>query len=496
MASVEDTPQSWTYAIASSLGASESGLRLVLGQLAGYPLLLLYRRHLANKETNIQHLYFFLSGLLLAYWVIGDGVSHSLYTIFATWFTLACLGGTIVAVSISFLLNMSYLLAGYWYMAKDEYDISWTMPQCVLCLRLIGLSWDLYDGERMKKKPESLSKDQLKTALSTSPNILEMLSHSFFIGGYFVGPQFSLAKYRQFVSQEYQSSLPSSPVSFGLKRLGVSICYLTAHVVGSMFLPELWPVSESYTATPFLLKLLLLPVWCKLILAKYLSMWLMAEGVCVVSGLSYVGLKETEDGSKTADWTGCANVKLRRLESAQKFGHYIEAFNINTNNWVMNYVYKRLKFMNNRYISQMSALVFLAVWHGWHSGYYLTFFNEFIVVNFEKEWAAIWAKSAKVSRWKEHPAYNTMTVVLGWIYCHFFLPHCFLPFPLLFFSHYRQVYTSLFFLEYIFFIGWHLWGKLVKMWLLSENVKEKKEDRKKETVQNNSKDSISEKKED
>ena len=62
---------------------------------------------------------------------------------------------------------------------------------------------------------------------------------------------------------------------------------------------------------------------------------------------------------------------------------------------VMNYVYKRLKFMNNRYVSQLSALVFLAVWHGWHSGYYLTFFNEFIVINFEKEFSAIWAKSSK-----------------------------------------------------------------------------------------------------
>ena len=61
----------------------------------------------------------------------------------------------------------------------------------------------------------------------------------------------------------------------------------------------------------------------------------------------------------------------------------------------MNYVYKRLRFLNNRYISQLSALVFLAVWHGWHSGYYLTFFNEFIVINFEKDFSAIWAKSSK-----------------------------------------------------------------------------------------------------
>ena len=173
------------------------------------------------------------------------------------------------------------------------------------------------------------------------------------------------------------------------------IYYLTLPCLGSMFLPEDWPANDGFFSTPFIAKLLLMPIWVKLILAKYLSMWLMAEGICAVSGLSYVGLKETDSGPK-ADWTGCANVKLRRLESAQKFGHYIEAFNINTNSWVMNYVYKRLKFMNNRYVSQLSALVFLAVWHGWHSGYYLTFFNEFIVINFEKEWASVWAKSGKI----------------------------------------------------------------------------------------------------
>ena len=71
----------------------------------------------------------------------------------------------------------------------QEYDVSWTMPQCVLCLRLIGqlfmqsstqlssvtkssfnvrlsksclgLSWDVYDGERQRMKPTSLSPDQV-----------------------------------------------------------------------------------------------------------------------------------------------------------------------------------------------------------------------------------------------------------------------------------------------------------------------------------------------
>jgi len=459
---------SLTAFLASSLGAPEAALRLVLGQLAGYPLLLLYRRHLSNKETNFQHLYFFLSGLLLAHWVIGQAVTHSLYTIIFTYLLLFIAGGTATSVVISLVFNMGYLLAGYWYMSGDEYDVSWTMPQCVLCLRLIGLTWDVYDGERARLQPGSLSPEQEKCALPAAPNILEMLSHSFFIGGYFVGPQFSLAKYRQMVSPSYQASLPnpSQGITFGLTRLGLAVFYMTFHMVGSGFLPEMWPTTEDFIQRPLLTKVLLVPFWCKFILAKYLSMWLMAEGICAISGLSYTG-KEGGEG----DWKGCANVKLRRLETATRFGHYIEAFNINTNQWVMNYVYKRLRFLNNRNISQGSALVFLAVWHGWHSGYYVTFFNEFVVMNFERDWTKVWSRSPRVARWAEHPAYETVTGILGWVYVHFFLPHCFLAFPLLTFERYGPAYQSLYFLEYLFFIGWLLWGKLIKLWLLSPKKK-------------------------
>ena len=42
-------------------------------------------------------------------------------------------------------------------MGYVDYDISWTMPQCVLCLRLIGVAIDVYDGGRPKDK---LSKNE------------------------------------------------------------------------------------------------------------------------------------------------------------------------------------------------------------------------------------------------------------------------------------------------------------------------------------------------
>ena len=67
------------------------------------------------------------------------------------------------------------------------------MPHCVLCLRLIGVAMDCYDGSR----PEGeLSKDQVETKLPTVPSLLEMTSHVFYLGSYFVGPQFGMTKFR------------------------------------------------------------------------------------------------------------------------------------------------------------------------------------------------------------------------------------------------------------------------------------------------------------
>lgn len=450
----------WTATIAEELGGSEAGLKLLLGQLAGYPLLLIHRRFLRDKPELVQHLYLMVSGLVAGHWVIGTDIAHSLYCVLATYLLLLVAGGTLLSVALSFAFNMGYLLAGYWYTASESYDIVWTMPHCVLTLRLIGLTFDCYDGQRAKEKDAQLSKDQLKTALPEIPSIVEMLSHSFFIGGYFVGPQFSMKRFKEFVTPEYHANLPS-PVLFGFKRLGIGCFYMFVHLVGSSYLPEMWPNSESFMTTPFLTKLFLLPFWAKFILCKYLSVWLMAEGVCVISGLAYND--KFEDGSP--DWTGCANVKLRRFESASKFGHIIESFNINTNAWAAAYVYKRLKFLNNRNISQGVTLIFLATWHGWHSGYFVTFFNEFIVMKLEKDLTGWWARSEKAKHWMEHPAYNSVVSIIGWLYVNTFMCHCFIPFALLSYSRYLAAYQSVFFLEYLVFLTWPLWGQAVKAFL-------------------------------
>jgi lysophospholipid acyltransferase 5 len=445
----------WLASLAANVGASEAGLALIFGQMLGYPVMLFFRRYVSNQSTTLQHTYFFLTGLLAAYWVIGGDLVHSLYAIIATYVILVCAGGTLTSVLVSFIFNFGYLLVGYYFTESEGYDICWTMPHCVLSLRLIGISFDCYDGERAKQKGESvLSKDQQQSALLELPTLLEMLSHSFFIGGYFVGPQFPMKKYRSFVRPDYVDSLPSSPLPYALNRFSLGLCYMLIHIVGAIFLPSDWPATDEFYNHSFLIRLLLLPLWCRVILAKYLFAWLSAEGVCILSGLAFNGVHE----NGFVDWKGCANVKVKRLETSVKFGNIIESFNINTNHWVATYIYKRLKFLGNRTLSQVVTLFFLAVWHGSHTGYYLTFANEFITIKVEREFLGIWNKSEKVEKWMKDPMYSKLSEFCGWLCVSLLLPHCFISFSLLTYSKFLKGYANTYFLLYVLFLFWTFFG--------------------------------------
>lgn len=114
----------------------------------------------------------------------------------------------------------SYLLWGYYKTQSDEYAFEWTIPQCVLTLRLISTAFDVYDGARKKesdlKKKESDSKKQdqrsvtggqeiscslsNQESLDSVPSFLQLLGHCYFPAAFLVGPQFGLHRYLQFVS--------------------------------------------------------------------------------------------------------------------------------------------------------------------------------------------------------------------------------------------------------------------------------------------------------
>ncbi len=112
--------------------------RLFLGQLAAYPLLLVYQRFFRRCRDPIQHTFLTASGLALSYWSIGeDALVHACVTLTGNYLIIRCASARVL-VPISAAFNLGYLIAGYLAMTVDGFDTTWTIPQSGLCLRMIG----------------------------------------------------------------------------------------------------------------------------------------------------------------------------------------------------------------------------------------------------------------------------------------------------------------------------------------------------------------------
>ncbi|XP_043603556.1 lysophospholipid acyltransferase 5 isoform X3 [Bombus pyrosoma] len=388
---------SMLLSLSETLNTSEAALRLLISILLGLPIALLHRYTLYGKCPVFQHIFFATCGVLICLWNYGLNILHSAAAMYVTYRVLKRLGGSSLSVVIIFVFNMAYLLCGYYMTSTDDYDIKWTMPQCVLTLRLIGLAFNLLDGQ---KPEEKLSASQKQVALKEQPTFLEIAAFAYFPGSFLVGPQFSMKRYLNYVNGRYT-------------------------------------MIDTNT-------------------------------VCTTFGLTYNG----KDKKGRPLWNGCENVKLLKFETATQFNDYILSFNINTNNWCAEYIYKRLKFLGSKIYSQFFTLVFLAVWHGLHSGYYICFFLEFIIMYAEKDLSQILKRQQKLQNLlNNRPELQILTWILMHMYTFIFMGYCLVCFTFLSYPRYHQVYFSIYYCGHIIYLSYPLISLLVKIFFLKKRSK-------------------------
>ncbi|CAG8571176.1 10748_t:CDS:2 [Racocetra persica] len=393
-------------------GVSEPVLRLLLTILFAYPISLIYRltlvRPLKTKWAPfIRNLYVVITGLCLNYFFNGPHIKHSLITTFVTW--LFCyfgniFGNRVLSAIASLLFNMTYLIVGYYMTATGDYDVTWTMPQCVLCLRMIGFAMDFMDGEKLlKSKPPFNAKEKITNTneksidtkkdlqqtdssistrpqrqpisfeknvqIATLPPLIETIGYANFFGAFLIGPQFSFHLYRKFITMSLYPdpiNIPRGSYWFSLKSFLLGALYLGVQQVGSGYFPQSYLLTAEYAAKPFIHKLIIMWWTGKFILSKYLGVWTLTEGACILSGISFNGY----DDNGNPEWNGLANVEKL-------------------------YIFKRLIFLGNKQLSSIISLIFLAVWHGLLPGYYICFSLEFVDIEAEKRWAKRFEKYTK-----------------------------------------------------------------------------------------------------
>ncbi|KAF9382516.1 hypothetical protein CPB97_007111 [Podila verticillata] len=447
-----------THSISEASGIPEPSLRLLLTILAGYPIAILYRLIFLNKTSSIigqsaRNSFFLATGLLLSYYFNSFDIIHPLTTAVGTWLICRVVAAVApknrsLASTVSFLFNFGYLLTSYKYAATEDYDICYTMQQCVQCLRMIGYGMDFMDGQpkSASKKKDAVAADALadlveekkattpaakaekgpatvtvapspaavtsvrdKTpisfgrdiALAELPSLAETLAYAFFPFAFLVGPQFSFSLYKKFISMELFSvavpasagqaqvreaaaatanGIPQGSLRYATRCFSLGVFYLGLGQVLGGYFPTAALLGKAFLERSFLERVFIFWWTGKTVLNKYLGIWTIAEGPCVLSGITFNGY----DAQGKPEWDGLRNVNPLNYEFATSLTQIVTSFNMNTNFWAKLYVFKRLRFLGNKNLSALGVLLFLAIWHGTHLGYFFCFGLEFMDMETER----------------------------------------------------------------------------------------------------------------
>lgn len=447
MAATEDNPK-----ISTTFGIKNDVFRIVASQLLCYLLGIVYNKLFVKRSVEIKHIFNVVSGLLIVYYNFGFDAGHSLATIIASWTIMKLLGPTRTMVAVNFTFVSSYLLYGY-YLNKSSHSttFTWTLPQCVLTLSLIAQGFDIYDGRvNVVNKAKGGQCTNEDTALESAPTLLETLSKSYFPSVVLIGPQLRFKDFLVFI-QSKENLLPFCWKQ-SIFRMCLGVLYFAVYQTGLSYLPSSYFTSEAFKSYNLLAKLCLLAFHNKVVLCKYLSAWLLSEGGCIMSGIS----RDPASG----EINRCFNINVTLYETTTTFGGLIESFNMTTNQFAFRYIFKRLKFLNSKLLSQFMTLLFLSIWHGFSLGYYNTFALEMAIMVMEKDIGNIVSKQCsrnpKFKQFLDNSIVRCLLYIAMRLHVILMFSYAFTSFGFLEYENWTVILGELYWIGHFIYFSWML----------------------------------------
>lgn len=145
-----------------------------------------------------------------------------------------------------------------------------------MVLHLIGLTFDVSDS---LTKPDALGIEDDRPV--KIPSLLETFGFAYFPPCVIIGPQFSFKRYNDFLNHKYPGT---QNLQHGFKRFLTGALYLSIYQVLTLIIPDNYFLTEEFSKSNFLYKLLLLSIWGRCTLYKYISCWMLSEGAAMCSG--------------------------------------------------------------------------------------------------------------------------------------------------------------------------------------------------------------------
>lgn len=237
--------------------------------------------------------------------------------------------------------------------------------------------------------PEAeLSEFQKEHMIKELPGIIDYIGYVLFFPALMAGPAFDYCDYRRYISATMftlppgtdPSKAPSTRRKRKIPRSGTpatikgvyGTLWIFAFLKFSGWYPIQFFLGNEYMKYRFPRRVFQLYMLGLTTRMKYYGVWSLAEGSCILSGIGYNGIDLVTGRAK---WDRLTNIKPIDIETAQNTRAYLGNWNINTNNWLRNYMYLRVtpKGKKPGFRATLATFVTSAFWHGFYPGYYLAF---------------------------------------------------------------------------------------------------------------------------
>ncbi|KAH9927125.1 MBOAT-domain-containing protein [Epithele typhae] len=376
--------------IADATGASVDQIKLISCLLFSYPLGSLYIR-IPASHPELKHIFsIFISFFYLipVLWLWG-GALQLLASVVGTYYIVKKNQSKSMPWLV-FALTMAHLTVTHIIRMSDDsvYDrVEISGPQMVLTMKLTTYAWNVFDGRR---PAEEQDKWQTAQRIVDYPSLLEFLGFTFYFPGFLVGPYLTYNEYQALVTGSlYKEAenhelqildeahhLSQRLVPHGRKRVAYRKMFTGLLFLGLfvLFYPEFnysYLVTDGFEARRTLSRLLFLQVCGFFERTKYYAVWTLTEGAAIQTGLGFTGYSE----SGRTKWEGAANVNVWNIELAENLKVLLDSWNMKTNVWLRECVYKRVTPQGKKpgFRSSIATFATSAFWHGLAPGYYLSF---------------------------------------------------------------------------------------------------------------------------
>lgn len=260
-----------------------------------------------------------------------------------------------------------------------------TGAQMVLVMKISAFCWNVADGQLPEDHLSDLQKDR---ALKDVPPLLDYAAYVLFFPSLFAGPAFDYAEYRRWIdtsmfevpAQIDPAKKPPVRKKRKIPRSGTPATWKAlsglAWIGAFMFFSPRFGfdelISPSYMKYGFFHRVWIMYMVSLTARLKYYGVWSLTEGSCILAGLGYKGVDPV---TGKVSWDRLQNIDPWGVEFAQNPRGYLGGWNMNTNNWLRNYIYLRVTPRGKKPGFRASLITFAtsALWHGFYPGYYLTF---------------------------------------------------------------------------------------------------------------------------